>query len=292
MSVRTYNPRVRVGNWNEDLCLEEDMLKDHLEKKDRGELEIQKASQLRGSVLAQTELSVTSDGFVHFGDRVMLVNEADANQISTQPGVEPRQANAFSINMSPGKLHDSMKFEGTCTVSASKSLTPSARNTFMIVPTDLAIRAGTVLTYGQHFRLCTQSGIGGDLKLQSDIATFQSSAKKSRKQLCTFVDVVESPYLTEWRILNFNPQTRMETEGLPVPANQKIIFNHCKTNQDLCVISECMLKGPFGMEYEVVACTDLDSHRAEKDVNHWLIKTGHPGDPTETAAPLPVGQPQ
>jgi len=23
MSVRTYNPSVRVGNWNEDLCLEE-----------------------------------------------------------------------------------------------------------------------------------------------------------------------------------------------------------------------------------------------------------------------------
>ena len=46
------------------------------------------------------------------------------------------------------------------------------------------------------------------------------------------------------------------------------------------------------MEYEVVACTDLDSHKAEKDVNHWLIKTGHPGDPTVTAAPLPVGQPQ
>lgn len=23
MSVRTYNPSVRVGNWNEDICLEE-----------------------------------------------------------------------------------------------------------------------------------------------------------------------------------------------------------------------------------------------------------------------------
>lgn len=62
------------------------------------------------------------------------------------------------------------------------------------------------------------------LKLQSDIATFQSSAKKSRKQLCTFVDVVESPYLTEWRILNFNPQTRMETEGLPVPVRISSYF--------------------------------------------------------------------
>ena len=36
----------------------QDMLKDHLEKKDRGELEIQKASQLRGSVLAQVRTIV------------------------------------------------------------------------------------------------------------------------------------------------------------------------------------------------------------------------------------------
>ena len=25
--IRTYNPQVRVGNWNEDICLEEDLLR-------------------------------------------------------------------------------------------------------------------------------------------------------------------------------------------------------------------------------------------------------------------------
>ncbi|XP_072038103.1 cilia- and flagella-associated protein 161-like [Amphiura filiformis] len=280
MSVRTYNPSVRVGNWNEDLCLEEDMVKDFLEKRERGELEIQKASQLRESVLGKTELSVTSDGFVHFGDRVMVVNEADTCQVRTQPGVEPRQANALAINTSNSN------------VSASRMLEPSARSTFVIVPVDPAIREGTVLTYGKHFHLCTLPSMGGNLRLQSDIATFQSSAKKSRKQLVSFVDQTPSPYLTEWRILNFNPQIRFETEGLPVPANQKIIFNHCKSNQDLCVLSDCMVKTAFGKEYEVVAYTDLDSHKAEKDVNHWLIKTGHPGEPSTMATTLPVGASQ
>ena len=47
MSVRTYNPSVRVGNWNEDLCLEEDLLKDFLEKKESGELLIYKSNNLR-----------------------------------------------------------------------------------------------------------------------------------------------------------------------------------------------------------------------------------------------------
>ena len=98
MSVRTYNPSVLIGNWNEDICLEEvrvlevehffaissrsraesnvfnfdrltvfdarfykcftvtlfffqDKLKDFLDKKENGELLIQKASNLLHSIL-------------------------------------------------------------------------------------------------------------------------------------------------------------------------------------------------------------------------------------------------
>lgn len=53
--------------------------------------------------------------------------------------------------------------------------------------------------------------------LQSDIATFQQSAKKSRKQLLSCVEETPS-YLTHWKILSFDPQIRMETEGSPVPV--------------------------------------------------------------------------
>lgn len=292
MSVRSYNPSVRVGNWNEDTCLEEDMVKDFLEKKEKGELLIQKASNLRSTILKPSDLSVTVDGFVHFGDTVVIMNEAAADQVRTQPGVEPRQANVLSVNMSETKMHETMRFEGTCTASASKSLNPCVRNTFVIAPAQDGIPPGSPLTYGQHFRLCTLPGVGGNLVLQSDRVSFHASAEKSRKQLISFVDEVQSPYLTEWRILCFNPQLRMESEGLPVPANQRIIFNHCKSNEDLCVVSGMSVRTPFGREYEVVAHTDLDSHRAEKDVNHWIIKTGEPAQPTTLAKTLPVGDQQ
>ena len=53
MSVRTYNPSVRVGNWNEDLCLEEDLLKDFLDKKEKGELLIQKTTNLLQTILKE-----------------------------------------------------------------------------------------------------------------------------------------------------------------------------------------------------------------------------------------------
>lgn len=51
MNSRTYNPSVRVGNWIEDLCLEEDLLKDFLEKKDNGLLMIQKAHNFLNTVM-------------------------------------------------------------------------------------------------------------------------------------------------------------------------------------------------------------------------------------------------
>jgi len=69
--IRTYNPQVRVGNWNEDICLEEDLLNDFLERKANGTLLIQKKAKLRDIYLSPVTLTETSDGFVHFGDRVM-----------------------------------------------------------------------------------------------------------------------------------------------------------------------------------------------------------------------------
>ncbi|PIK49985.1 hypothetical protein BSL78_13137 [Apostichopus japonicus] len=290
MSVRTYNRSVRVGNWIEDICLEEDTVKDHLERRERGELLIQKASKLQGTILKKTDLSVSVDGFVHFGDHVMLMNEEAQDQVVTQTDIEPRQANALSVSMSESKMHEALKFSGKCDVSSSKHLEPNARNTFVICSTlSEGVPLGTPLVYGQHFCLRTLPGIGGDLMLQSDIATFQQSAKKSRKQLLSCVEETPS-YLTHWKILSFDPQIRMETEGSPVPANQKIIFNHCKTNQDLCVISDFMVRTPFGREYEVVAYTELNSHKAETEVNHWIIKTGHPGDPPTSYHPTSRAQ--
>lgn len=34
------------------------------------------------------------------------------------------------------------------------------------------------------------------------------------------------------------------------------------------------------MEYEISSFTSLDSHKAERDINHWLIAMTKPGDET------------
>uniref|UniRef100_A0A4W5JUC2 Uncharacterized protein n=1 Tax=Hucho hucho TaxID=62062 RepID=A0A4W5JUC2_9TELE len=38
----------------------------------------------------------------------------------------------------------------------------------------------------------------------------------------------------------------------------------------------CLFRTPYGKEYEVTAHTFLDSHKAERDINHWLLLTADP----------------
>lgn len=256
MSVRTYNPSVRVGNWNEDLCLEEDLLKDFLEKKQNGELSIDKSQQWLTQVLKPTQLS-SSNG-IKFGDSVCVFN----------PSLEV----TLSINMSTTVNRNTDTLIGPCGVSGSKILNPICRNTF-VIKSPTGDKQGQSLMYGEPFLLCSQDGLTGDLKLTSELTTFTKNAKKSRLQEVLLVN--ESSFDCHWQVLHFNPQLRLETEGTPVPGDQKIMLNHCKTNQRLRAMSDYRIRTAFGHEHEIVAHTDLDSHKAEKSENHWIIVTGN-----------------
>ena len=258
MSVRTYNPNVRVGNWNEDLCLEEDLLKDFIDKKEKGELLIYKSHNLSSKILQNVELSNWSDGYLRFGDTVCLYHpENEVNLV---------------INLSDSRLHEDEVVKAPCGVSASKILQPCFRNAFVITSADGSDKPGDFLTFGKHIVLSTLPGIGGELKLCSDRATFMKSAKKSRYNDCFLVSSVS--YLCHWQILHNDPQQRLESEGMPVPMNQKVNINHCKTNERLATMSDISGRTPFGWENEVVTHTFLDSHKAEQSENHWVMIGG------------------
>ena len=51
------------------------MLKDFLKRKENGTLLIQKKAKLRELYQQTVELSHSQDGYVHFGDNVMLMNQ-------------------------------------------------------------------------------------------------------------------------------------------------------------------------------------------------------------------------
>ncbi|XP_013858971.1 cilia- and flagella-associated protein 161 [Austrofundulus limnaeus] len=257
--------KVKTGNWREDQYLEEIKIKEYLEKKERGELTAQKVDLLKQNILKPVNLSVTNDGYLHFGDVVMLVNVGGGN----------RESSVVCVNSDINRLTNvpSLGIQAPCPVSAGRGAQPCPRNAFIITSVD-GSPEGATLHFEQSFALKTTSGFTRGLYLTSDLKSFQKCAKMSRLQEVYLDD--SDCFLTWWKVVHFDPQERLEYEGLPVTANMKVLILHCKTNQALAVLGNHLLWTMYGQEYEVTAHTFLDSHKAEQDNNHWVLCTADP----------------
>ncbi|KAM4733793.1 cilia- and flagella-associated protein 161 isoform 2-T2 [Anableps anableps] len=256
-----YQPKVKTGNWKEDLLFAENAMQEYFEKKERGELLVQKVDFLKRNILEP--LSVINDGLLHFGDVVMLVNV----------GGENRDNSAVSINADVNSLTKTPSgIQTPCGVSAERCIQSCVRTAFIITSVD-GSPEGSTLHFDQTFALRT-CGFARGLYLTSDLQGFHKRAKMSGLQEvyldnCTY-------FLSWWKIAHLDPQERLEYEGQPVPANEKVLIIHCKTNQALAVLGDRLLWTAYGKEYEVTAHTFLDSQKAEKDVNHWILCTSDP----------------
>ena len=257
MSIRTYNPSVRVGNWNEDIWLEEDLLKDFVQKRENGELLIQKAPEYYSPLLRSVTLSHTSEGVVSFGDVISLHH--------------PHLRENLTIYMTNNQLYDTVNKPKSTGVTTSKALNPRYRNTFTIsCQPGSGAANGQPLLYGQKFFLSTLPGdVVGDLKLSSERATLYKSAKKSRHNEVSLT--ANGSYESCWHVVHFDPQQRLESEGSPVPVDTKVVVMHSKTNEALSALEKWSYSTPFGKEHEVTAHTFLDSHKAEEKENHWVF---------------------
>ncbi|RVE71900.1 hypothetical protein OJAV_G00056290 [Oryzias javanicus] len=263
--VKTYRSKVKVGNWTEDELLQKDAMQEYLEKKEKGELYIQKIDLLRQNMLQPVNLSVTNEGYVHFEDVVMLLNVGAGNRNRSAVSID---ADANSLMSAP-----SPSIPVSCEVSAGRTIQPCTRTAFIVTSVD-GNPEGSVLHFEQHFALRTLSGFAKGLYLTSDMRSFQKCAKKSHLQQ-VYLDESKS-FLSCWKIVHLDPLERLEHEGLPVPANVKVLIVHCKTNQALAVLGDQVLRTTFGKEYEVTAHTFLDSHKLEEENNHWVLCTSDP----------------
>ncbi|KAF7241475.1 hypothetical protein EYD10_12016 [Varanus komodoensis] len=272
MSGREYSPGVLIGNWNEDVYLEEECLKDFLYRRERGELLIQRSKKIKEHLYKKEQLSVSKDGFIHFGDTVMLLSpDNNKSPMENYPAVCGNLS--LAVNPDEASVHRSARLPVPCGMSACKTVTPAGRNVFQILSTE-GEAMGEPVRFGQNFGLGTAGGFPEPmLFLASDHKTFINMAKKSSHQSVFMTD--ELSYLASWQATFLDPQYRMEYEGFPVPANTKILIIHSHTNQGLAIPRNFWIWTYFGKEYEVNCHTYLDSHKAEEDKNHWIVVTGN-----------------
>uniref|UniRef100_A0A673TH35 Cilia and flagella associated protein 161 n=1 Tax=Suricata suricatta TaxID=37032 RepID=A0A673TH35_SURSU len=195
------------------LCPQE-LMKDFLEKRDKGQLLIQRNRRLKENLLRPMPLSVAEDGYVHCGHRVMLVNPAPA-----EPEAPRSLGGDLSLCMTPDEIraHLSDELEVPCGLSAAQTKVPVGRNTFIILSAD-GDATGRVLRFGQNFRLAMTGGFEDKtLYLSSDHRTLLKSSRRSRLQEVYLTDEVS--YLNCWQAAFLDPQLRLEHEGAPVPVS-------------------------------------------------------------------------
>lgn len=287
-TTRTYNPNVRVGNWNEELCLEEDILKNFLGKQESGTLLIQRTQSLMQTLLAKTELS--EDKNVKFGDNIMLVNPGrngleptGDKQLANLPRklLSGRNCSAISVNIDewPAGGLETLKNSNMTLTGAKNTNSACVRNTFKVVKSvnhnseNFQKDDPNCLVYGEKFALKSTFGDGHYI-FADKIRIGQSTASKNGVSALQLVPCGENefPYGICWVIESFDPLLRMEHEGLPVSKNEPLVIRHCATGQHLSVFEDNRTRTPFGLEMSLGARTYSNSHKAEMDNNYWIFK--------------------
>ncbi|XP_059173682.1 cilia- and flagella-associated protein 161-like [Physella acuta] len=278
--VRTYNPSVRIGNWIEEVQLEEDKLKDFLERRANGQLLIQRSSGFMGRMSNPIQLSTSADGCVRFGDTIMVVNKGNPDRTVYGVGQHPRDDSALAIYIPD--IDSSQTASGPLIVSGTTKLAPCFRTAFKVMPSSDSVNIGDKLRYGQPFYLMTAASESGELFVFSDVKRFSQCTEKARHQVVHLT--AEKSFNCFWKIQHINPLLRLEYEHEPVLANDECIIQHCKTHQNLCVEEKCVIPTYFGRDYEISAQTCLDSHKAEMAINRWMLVMGVAGDQTYSIA--------
>lgn len=236
------NTAVRVANWSEDVELRAEKMKDFLHRKEHGLLLVHHVASRMSAGLAQVGLTFSKDGFLCFGDHVMLYSTQTEGVLSVDVCDDARAADAiFPVTTS------------------TLTETHVARNTFVLTPYERAAR-GDPLRFGQPFRLAMNPALCEQpLYLHSQAVTPFASSKVTRKQ-----EVLMHPttaYDSVWMVQYRDPGLRFEMEGQPVPANAEVVILHAQTRQALSS-DRHRIFNDFGHEYEVCAHTQLDVAKA------------------------------
>jgi len=281
-----YQSKVKIGNWSEDMELEAAKLKTYLLKKDRGALKCSQAEERFAHALQTMELSPTNtDGYVHFGDLLMLFNQATDGSLACDP---------------QEKMSDD-----TFATTSTWYTEPCARNTFVIKRWEgrgdkkdaMFDFRDDIVHFGQKIQfVCNPVLVGGqECFLSSAPRTPTSFSRYSRNQeVCINT---AGNWMSVWEVQYLDPQFQMEMEGQAVPTNAPIALLHCGTRQHLAS-DVIKYKNDFGTEYEMFCKTFADIEKCQLgardkrmlgDCNRWCFVSSIPTEDQLAGQPHPTG---
>jgi hypothetical protein len=241
----TYTCNVRIANWNEDRELNTLKTKEYLRKKERGELLVHQVQSLLNKSLQEVGLSYSKDGYVHYGDHIMLYSVATEGVVSVDmstPIASADKQGAYSVT------------------SSTLTQAPVARNVFVIEPYGDQ-RNGDVLRLGQPFRLRTNPKLATAWLQSQPVGTMTFAKQSHNQEVCVVPD--NRTYDTVWVAQYKDIDQRFEMEGKEVPSNAEIIIHHAATKAGLASSKSHKAFNDFGQEFEVCSFSHITNHKKQ-----------------------------
>jgi hypothetical protein len=225
-----YSNTVRIGNWNEEIQLEELRMKDYLARKAKGALFVLTKQQRLENSLRRVPTEVDADGVLRLGNKIMLKNECSGCFLAgdTESQVLKEVGTCFTGTTSPNDV--------SCARSVY-TLLPGSSNSY-----------DRVIKYGQSIRLCAETLSSTPMYLQSESISELSYSKISRRQEVTLSPVANGETL--WQILHADGKQRFATQGAPIQPGV-FVLRHVGTGSYLSSDVSLEVRNLQGLEYEV-----------------------------------------
>ncbi|KAH8366322.1 cilia- and flagella-associated protein 161 [Drosophila serrata] len=282
-----FQPSVRIGNWVEDKCLEEDTIVNFKRQHDKGELLVVKARKLYDNFLKPIVLAAPKQNII-FGDVVQLmpitmgIENVDSAELNA----------ALSVVINERLVYRSQSINEDCELSVAPSRQPCVRNSFRIVSGGDHDLTGQNIKYGQRFQLQCMSGEQDPIvlysgpkrcNLQQGINASYMSQKHGEVNLnlglvqrskCKSPNSDIPMAYTNWFCRHVNPNLRFESEGEDIPSNSPLVIVHSTTNRNLAA-ENVMIPTLFGTEFLVSVQNYRNIFKHEIWKNIWMISNGH-----------------
>jgi Ca2+-binding EF-hand superfamily protein len=248
-----YNNKVKLGNWYEDMELEEIKHQDFSTKKVGKGLGVSAKETTFKKTKRRVPQTYSEDGILHFGDHVMLSNK--------------KTTGVIVLNL----LDKSTGYDEAYGVTTTTKVSgPNARNILVIERYEERDGfEGNNLHYGQKIKLaCNSQFHNRHLLLHSTHASPSNHAPNSKNQEVNIM--LKDVYDCIWEIDHIDPKIRFEMYGEVIPANEPILIKHSNTNHYLAS-DTVKHKNQYGDEFEV----SVKSYaQTKKTQNLQLEKTG------------------
>lgn len=271
-----YSTGVLIGNWSEDLQVQEDKMRkyQHLAHQQQlGGTVTGAAAATITAVAASKRVSLTPkhpDGFLRFGDVIMLQSSCSGGYLALD--VAPR---------SRPKLNHAL-------VTTTTSAVPTARSTWVIrraVDANNkfyeAQNEGDVVHYGQFVRIVNEYCSGdGDYSLCSCPLSASAQSRISGRQEVTACLGGATDCFFSFEQSD-GKQASAPLDGNPVPVDATLVVRHKGTHAPLYADKQTLLMSSVGGEHEVSAhLAKAQATRVNVPVlqqNFWTIKVAPAG---------------